>query len=232
MKIKSLVLGLAAMLAAAIAPANTVVSTDGNFDGWIVLYAGQAFGVSWTQSVAYENVSISANLTAFGRSSETGRAFLTTSLGPGTTVANQVANASFTFPSVENDVVLFSGLNLSAGQYFLSLVGNSPNWGSGWITSFPPTVETDAAATLGSSYGFSSPGLSFLPASGVYDGGSVPNFSVTGTPVPDSATTAVLAACSLLLLGLWKAGFGHGRRPSASDRQDDPICGAAPPRPR
>jgi len=180
-----------------------VVSSTGNFNTWVVLYSGQAFGVSWGQTSSYENVSISAELTAFDHTTETGRAFLSTRIGPGTSLADQIAYTAFTFPSHADDLLLFSGLSLPAGQYYLSLVGNSGSWGSGWVGSDTPTLKTGAGVVLGTSWGFRSPTLSYLPSSAVYDGGHMPNFTVTGTPVPETMPTFwILAFVSLLFLAL------------------------------
>ena len=54
-------------------------------------------GVSWQTTGSYSNVSISVLLG--GNAGATGVAFLTTRIGSGTTTANQVASASFAFPS-------------------------------------------------------------------------------------------------------------------------------------
>ena len=204
MKSKSSIQGIALMLIALKAPAQVAFTSTGNFDGWIVIFSGQAFGVSWTQAIPYENVSISVDFTAFGQSAETGRAFLSTSIGTGASIADQVAYTAFTFPSAENDVVLFSGLNLPSGQYYLSLVGDSSSWGSGWIVSDSPTIAIGPGVTLGSSYGFTSPSLSYLPASSVYDGGSIPNFTVTGTAIPEASTYGIYAAITALLIAFSK----------------------------
>lgn len=182
------------------ASADTVVSSSGNFDGWIVLYSGQAFGVSWIQSSEFTNVSISAELTGFGSTTQTGRAFLTTKLGLGTTVADQVAFQSFTFPSNESSVTLFSGLDLPAGTYFLSLVGDSPSYGSGWVVSQSPSIQSGPGDSFANDYGFRSPTTPFLPSSDVWVDPGKPNFSVTGTnTVPEPTAFCLLLIASPFL---------------------------------
>lgn len=173
---------------------DTVVSSAGNFDGWIVLYSGEAFAVSWTQSTELTNVSISAELSGLGSATETGRAFLTTALGLGTTMADQVAFQAFTFPSTESSITLFSGLDLPAGTYYLSVVGDSPSYGSGWISSTAPTIQTGPGDAFANNYGFRSPTTPFLPSSDVWvDSPHSPNYAVTGTSaVPEPAASGLL----------------------------------------
>jgi len=195
------------------ASAQGVISRIGSFDNWVVLYSGQAFAVSWDQTIPYNDVSVYADLTAFGRTSETGRAFLTTSLGPGTTQA--VASTTFTFPSSPNDLLLFSGLNLTANQYYLSLVGDSPSWGSGWVGSDNPTTTTGPDASLGSSYGFTSPGTPFVPSSPTDNGGSIPDFVVTGTAIPEPSSYGALAAVAAFCFAAYQKHRWKTRLPSA-----------------
>lgn len=196
---------LIAMLCANTVSAN-VVSSLGAFDGWVVLYSGQAFGVGWTQTQAYEDVSVSARLTGFGRSTETGRAFLTSNLGLGTTSSSEIGFTTLTFPETEEYVTLFTGLSLPAGSYYLSLVGDSPSWGSGWTVSLPPTLAASDGSALTGAFGFFNPSTSFLPSSAVYDGGSIPNFFVSGTStasVPEGGSLTIVFAGACLLL--WAA---------------------------
>lgn len=211
-RLSLLALGLSLALVPLKASPEVIVSSSGSFDGWIVLYSGQAFGVSWTQTTPHNDVSITADLTGFGSTDQTGRAFLSTSIGTGATPAGEVAYTAFTFPSAADDVTLFSGLNLPAGQYYLSLVGDSPDFGSGWIWSDSPDLETGPGAALGGSYGFVSPGLTYLPSSAVYDGGIVPNFSVEATAVPDSSSWVILVAASAFLLVLSRNPVGRKMR--------------------
>lgn len=188
------------ILSAQRASAQGVISSEGDFDGWTVLFAGQAFAASWEQTIRYEDVSISANLTAFGRTTETGRAFLTTRLGPGTTIADQVAFTTFAFPAVESDVVLFSDLTLAPATYYLTLVGDSASWGSGWTGSVPALYDVGPGVTWEGTYGFRSPQTPFLPSSAIWDDTMAPpHFTVTGTPIPEPSTYAAILGVAVLV---------------------------------
>jgi hypothetical protein len=131
--------------------------------GWVVIFNGQAFASSWTQSNSFTNVTVSAGLSSFGVPGQTGRAYLTRRLGAGTTPADEVASAQFAFPLETGDVPLFTGLTLLPGRYYLSMIGNGDS-GSGWFTGCPAKVEAADGVALGLDYGLF--GLaSFLPAS-------------------------------------------------------------------
>ncbi len=69
--------------------------------------ADYPWSVGWTQTGTYTNVSISADVNivgspgdpANGKPTDTGLSFLTTQVGSGTTVANQIASGTFAGPS-------------------------------------------------------------------------------------------------------------------------------------
>ena len=146
--------------------AENILSVTGNpAHGWVVIYNGQAFASSWTQSNSFTNVSVSAELSSFGVPGQTGRAYLTRRLGPDTTTDHEVASAQFAFPLEAGDVRLFTGLTLTPGRYYLSMIGNGDS-GSGWSTGCPAKVDAAEGVTLGLDYGLF--GLvSYLPGSGV-----------------------------------------------------------------
>lgn len=179
----------------------SVVTVSGPDDAWVVLFSGQAYGVSWSQLESSSLTSISARLTAFGQTGETGKAYLSTALGTGTTPDSLIAFTSFTFPSQASDLVLFSDLTLAPGTYYLSLIGDSPSWGSGWFGAQDEVIETAPGVELGSNYGFQTRNA-FLPSSQVYaepPEAMVPSFSVT-SPVPEPSAAILLAGMAPLAL--------------------------------
>jgi hypothetical protein len=99
--------------------AETIISVSGTSSAAIVLVGDGVEAASWTQSTSFQEVDISAMVG--GPASAIGTAYLTTSLGPGTTLADQIARTSFSFPPTVSYVRFFSGLTLGPGTYYLSL---------------------------------------------------------------------------------------------------------------
>ena len=172
---------------------------------------GQNFGVSWSQTSTYTAVSVTAlvGLVVGETPSPVAplEAYLTTSLGTGTTVADEVASVNnLVMPDTPTDLVLFSGLTLGPGTYFLTLVEKGPITPYVWFrTTGAPTVTTDIGVTRGFEY--TSP--SNLPAYPPGDGPFVYppinlEFAVTGVqqvvPEPSSLVGAgVLIVCMVFL---------------------------------
>jgi hypothetical protein len=149
--------------------------------------------VSWSQAGAYSSVNISAELFNASALSASGTAFLTTTLGAAATTNDLVAQAPFTLsPGGISSVGLFSGLNLAAGNYYLTLQAPEAAWGR----SGTPEITLDAGVSRGGMYVASQAG-SFAPGSNFYDysqsfSGNL-NFRVEGisaTPHPDHQLSA------------------------------------------
>jgi hypothetical protein len=109
--------------------------------GGVPITHGRA--VQWVSTLLFEDVSVTADLSALpGRSGEA-TAYLTTSLGPGTTLADEVARATVALPdfsAASNTVTLFAGLTLPAGHYYLIV---TPGATDGiWKASDPGDITT------------------------------------------------------------------------------------------
>lgn len=151
-----------------------------------------AFG--WSQTGSIGDITIAAELEW---SSTTVDAYLTDSIGPSTTVADQLAFTGFSFASAEPEwVVLFSGLDLGPGSYFVTIAGADV----GWVEANPATVTTMGGASyLGEASWY--PGAAYPPSSFVAglepDGTFI--FEVVSTPEPVSFGLVALgiAACAL-----------------------------------
>jgi hypothetical protein len=143
------------------ASADIIVSQDGTPGPSVGgVNGGIGLSVSWTQTSTYTDVAIVADV--FGLAAPASDTFyLTRSLGPGTTVADEIARAT---PTINNlapgPLLVFSGLTLGPGTYHLVL-GDVFSPAIFWATSDVPTLTTDA-------------GVSFL-------GQSIPN-PVCGSP--------------------------------------------------
>jgi hypothetical protein len=175
----------------------------------------QYFAVSWTQSHGYSDVAITALLSGSFR----GLVHLTTALGPGATVADQVAVADFMIDlttAERDDILLLSGLTLGPGTYFLSLAPSAGSSGNWWSEKNQATV-LDAGVAFSGTFQAASPDnidAAFLPASDFapYFVGLTGTFSfaVTGErvdEVPEPATGLILAG-AVVALG-W---IGRGNR--------------------
>lgn len=146
----------------------------------------QVLMASWTSSFAFNNVSIFGEVS--GDLGSTITAYLTTQVGPGTTVANQVASATITPPSTETPgVLLLSGFNLGPGTYYLVLSGPATgNTISDWYAYDTPTYTTAPGVSAGTD-GLANviggtPNVTYAPAS-VFDTGPSLSIEVTGTQV-------------------------------------------------
>ena len=167
----------------------------------------RGYGISWSETGSYQAVAISLELRTFGIA--TGNAYLTTKVGSGTTASDEVASTSFNFPANPTSVVLFTGLTLAAGTYYLTISGVSGT--GGWDGTDSPTPTTAPGVTQNSNYavGDSSSPLPSYPPSGQISSAGVLKYAVVGTSAPEPQSTL------LLLLGLFCACISRIRRQSA-----------------
>lgn len=167
--------------------------------------------VGWTSSLSFSAVTVTTQMASSNPVGATGHAYLTTRLGTGTTVADQVAATSFVFPANANGnysglVTLFSGLNLTAGTpYFLTIVPDA-GFTAGWYYTGISTISSDdpGLTVQPGHYQFDHdppytdprPGpAAYIPASDfIYPngGGAAPIYAVTGTIVPEPSAVALL----------------------------------------
>jgi hypothetical protein len=174
--------------------------------------------MSWSESQSYADVTITALFDSFiVGETPTASAYLTTTIGPQATAADQIAQAEFTVPmhlpvcdqfSCGAVVTLFSGLTLGPGDYFLTLGPPTGNGTVGWFPAINPTVIEDAGVTLGPCFEASTsapyaPASGLMPAGGECGPSDVMSFAVTGTPatpLPEPATLAMIGFGAVFLL--------------------------------
>jgi hypothetical protein len=166
---------------------------------------GIGLEASWTSSIPYTNVSISANLTSgSSTASGTDTFFLTTQIGPGTTTANEISRNTLTVPAGPQSVIsIFSGLTLSPGNYFLVL-GGPFTPAIFWSTSDSPTITTGAGVTFDGT-GVASPNCGvcpYVPAT-TFDTSSQFHylFEVSGTAIPEPSSAAFFFVGLLAIAG-------------------------------
>jgi len=199
---KLLCYGVLLATTAQLARPNVIVTVDGSFNGSTGV-AGIAAG--WSTPVPLQDVRITALLTNGLAPPASGTAFLTTSIGPGTTLAQLVAQTAVTVSCSVclQEVTLFTGLNLPAGTYWISFTKPSDSFLS-WALSNPAVISTSAGAQyLGFAYlnGGYDPfpaGNSFLipPDPDIWTLGY--DFSVTTVPEPASLYLFIAGFAAIL----------------------------------
>jgi hypothetical protein len=88
--------------------------------------AGRA--TQWQSTLAFEDVTVTADLSSLIGMTGTATAFLTTKVGPGTTAADEIAHATVSLPDFfasSHTVTLFTGLDLAPADYYLSIVSST-----------------------------------------------------------------------------------------------------------
>jgi hypothetical protein len=203
MKIKNTLIFIATSMTAVLnlqALPDTIISVSSTTDfGWVVIYAGQGYRVGWTQADTYSDVSVSAKLAA-GGADQTGRAYLTTQIGLGTSVANEIASTNFSFPPQSTNLTLFSGLQLSGGSYYLSIIGDSPTVGSQWEIGYATNADTGTGVTPLGAFGTAGGVNSYFPASPPSSEGFVAvEFTVQGTDLTHPALQIAQNGNSVLI---------------------------------
>jgi hypothetical protein len=191
----------------------TIISAPAGLNGGgAVALGGNGFlGESWSSLNSYLNVNISAPLTRAPCCPTDPVvsiiAYLTSQIGPGTTIANQIATATVAVPGLGPDAAyttLFSGLTLGPGNYFLTLAAADPadaGTAAWWYNVFGQRISTDAGVGWLGAYGVNGvPDLSYPPASlfsANLNSSFATGLNVVGeaapSTVPESSTFAILA---------------------------------------
>ncbi len=197
-------------------------ATSGAFGGTIVsdLFGGGSatavngvFAVSWTQSAAYTDVTIGANVLAPGiTTTSTGTAYLVDQIGPGTTIADELAPPAPISvngdPGINTMTTLFTGLTLGPGTYYLVIVPSSLGQSDSLKLQIvaPPQQTLGAGVTQNQSQQALSPS-GFGPANTFANTTTNPIFSVTGTVATPEPSSILLG-----LTGIGAVGFLRWRR--------------------
>jgi hypothetical protein len=201
--VRYIVLALAALLASAVTVAAspiTLLEVTGPRVGGYVLGPIQTpngpredkLAVAFATTVPLIGVSIDVGL---GSVNSPVQAYLVNSLGAGTTIANQIAQTSYSGPAGPN-VVLFNNLSLGVGTFFLVLDAGTPT--DSWNRLLPFSVVTAGGVTRGVDF-FSNQFSAYAPASQFFVNPQTANegalqYRIVGTPVPEPATGVLVAS--------------------------------------
>src|SRR5579871_3026428 len=177
------------------ANAGTILSVTGSNDQNLGLNSQQALGISFTLSSLWTGVSVSATLV--GGTGPTGDAWLTSAVGPGTTPASQIAFTPFSLPSPQASVDLFSGLTLSPGTYYLTLLNSGPT--GAWVATPSPVVSAGPGVIQDTSYYASQPSALYPPANAFnfISGPVYELFSIDGTLAPEPSSFVLVMGAFL-----------------------------------
>lgn len=184
------------LLASALgANAGTILSVTGPNDQNLGLDSQQAVGISFSLSSVWTGVSVSAMLV--GGTGPTGEAWLTSAVGPGTTSASQIAFTTFSLPSPQASVDLFSGLTLAPGTYYLTLFNSAAT--GGWVATASPIVTLGPGVIQDTSDYVSQPSAPYPPANtfNFVSGPVYEIFSIDGAQVPESSSFVLVMGAFL-----------------------------------
>jgi hypothetical protein len=178
------------------------------------VYAGQFIQQSWTETQAYTNVTISVFLSSFTPDVAFHLSgFLTTDTGPSASPP-ALATTSFTgvtaSASSPQSFLLFSGLSLGPGTYYLTLSGTDiggPTPGALWLGAGPPPpIVLDTGVGLPNlgicTSGACTPNATYPVASAFAQGADVENLTVTAVPEPLTVTATLAALGCHVIVGL------------------------------
>ncbi len=190
---KTLLTSLACgLMLAGLAPAITlleVTRTSGPISSSPAVGDARLSGTVFTLSQSYTNVRITGWLGTSGAMYPPAEIYLTTAIGPGTTVADEVDSVAVAYPvGGLQETLFFDNLSLDAGTYYLTLktpVQNATDllqFGVGNVVTTAPGVTHDVFVD-----DFSI--APYAPASGVFtfDAGYFYRVKVTGDVERDPA---------------------------------------------
>lgn len=183
----------------AAAPAQAIVMLD-NPEPAATTQGNRTWAMSWTQRADYTDVSVMAGLRNVPADGVTALAWLTTSIGLDADPADLIASTAI------DDPLLFTGLDLAAGTYYLVVQVQSGSIAAGLRGNDGSHAVTAPDVVMGPSY--ASPFLSF-PAYGPSADFSTTSvaylYTLTGTPVAAVPEPAAAGLFALGLAGLWAA---------------------------
>jgi hypothetical protein len=197
--IRLLLLSMALISAASSLMASPIYSVTGPLIDGGAIASTQAVGVSWTQSRTYTDVVISAVVS--GSVNDVLAAYLTTRIGPGTTVADEITHASVALPGNSfSSLAIVSIPLLPSGTYYLTL--SSSGTTGDLAETIVPAATIDTGVTRNPDFGFSNPSgyppdndVLTPPIGGLFVFSATGNVATVPEPAYGFLLGAALAGC-------------------------------------
>jgi hypothetical protein len=173
---------------------------------------------SWTQALSFSDVTIEASLVSIESTFRSGTAYLLDAIGPGTTPASEVVPPeNFTAPIANTNAgqvpltVLFSGLTLGPGTYYLVLSAPSETvtgvTGSPltWQVPTDPVTTTAPSASIGSAFEANTVNstVSPFPPASSFLTTEAPIFEVIAIPEPKTSALVLMSIAAMILYRNW-----------------------------
>ena len=192
--------GVIAVPAFAFSPV-TIVSVAPGAAGGPAIDASQFLMETWTSTVAFTNVTVSAFVYSENAANTAATAYLTTQTGAGSSSATLVAQTDLTLPvgtgGTTPELQLFSGLTLPPGQYYLIVATSDTSRNEVWLNGDLPAAPVTATGVTfngpGQSTGGGTINSGYPPAStfpGTYAVGYA--FDVTGVALADAGVVGTV----------------------------------------
>jgi hypothetical protein len=190
--------------------AGPILQVSGPIDFSVAAANPDPFGnhtflvASWKQAIGYNGV----NISFLGNgvfSTASGTAYLTTNMGSGTTVADEIASTNFsTLVGPPSPISLFSDLTLPASSYYLMIFAG-PGSQIAWAATNSPTTTLGTGVSLNFSAA-DGENLAALLHYASYPPATDPifgfqdNLLVDVTSVPEPGTLSMLVVCGFASL--------------------------------
>jgi len=179
----------------------TIVSVAPGSPGGVAISASQYLMETWSSTVAFSDVAISAFVSSQNASNTAATAYLSTQTGAASSGTTLVAQMSLTLPvgpvGTTPELQLFSGLTLPPGQYYLIVASADTSDNEVWLNGNLPSAPVTAAGVTFNGPGHGTGGgtlnTAYPPAStfpGTYGPGYA--FDVTGEPLAQAGVTGLV----------------------------------------
>ncbi len=183
--------------------ADTILSVIGpTYIAFPAIISGQAVAIPFTVGQSYFDVSLSPDLI----NSFSGSAYLTSQIGVGTTLADQLATNSFTSTDSGSGSfrTVLQGVSITPGTYFLVLSTTEADSPGGWGGTISPTTVAAPGVSTPLGYYVSQTNGAYAPADifDTSDSGLAPEIVISGNSTPEPGTWVFfVTAFGLFFLG-------------------------------